>query len=94
MKLSEAKRLKAGQTIYAKGLYNADGTAMRGKVTSVQTWKTRPDEIRVKCKHGLRDTGSISERELDCFTRIEPAKKSLKDYTIYRGEAIRKPKKK
>jgi hypothetical protein len=69
MTLEQAKRLAAGSYVHHVTKKNADGTPMRAKVTSVKTWKTRPDEILVNVKHGLRDFASFSERELD---QIQP----------------------
>lgn len=37
MNTSEAKRLRSGQTVYSTTKRNADGTAMRARVTSVKT---------------------------------------------------------
>jgi hypothetical protein len=37
---------------------------MRARVTSVKRWKTRPDEILVKVKHGMYDYASFAETEL------------------------------
>ena len=90
MILSEAKRLRVGQHIYAKGRYNSDGTAMRGKVTSVKTWKTRPSNIEVHYKRGMYEYGVINERELGGFTTREPARKSPKKFHVTRGVATRR----
>ncbi len=90
MLLSEAKHLRSGQYIYAKGRYNSDGSAMRGKVTSVKTWVTRPKEVEVHYKHGMYDFGSFNERDLDGFTTKEPARKSPKKFLISRGNARRR----
>ena len=85
MNLAEAKRLRTGQSIYAKGRYNSDGTAMRGKVTSVKTWKTRPDQIEIHYKRGLYEYGVIDQRELANFTTKEPARKSPKKLVVTGG---------
>lgn len=84
MTLEEAKNLKQGQIIYAvtdapvfnrKGL-NADGSKMRYKVTSVKTWKTRPDEVLVKVKHGLYEYAKINEKEIQHFLINETVKEN------------------
>lgn len=61
MDLQTAKTLRQGQIIHPldwKGniITNADGkTPQNYRVTSVKTWKTRPNEVRVKACRGLRD---------------------------------------
>jgi hypothetical protein len=92
MLLNEAKHLRSGQYVYAKGRYNSDGTAMKGRVTSVKTWKTRPSEVEIHYKHGMYDTGSFNERDLADFTTKEPARKSPKKFVVSRGSAIRRKK--
>ena len=75
MTITDAKSLTSGQTIFSqpgnplfnRGGVNADGSPMRFKVTSVKTWKTRPDEIRVGLKRGLRDTFKVDETEIQNF---------------------------
>ena len=79
MNLAEVKRLRHGQTIWVKGKYNADGTAMRVRVTGkVQTWKTRPSEVQVPVKHGMYESLYITHRNMDRFTLKEPASKKRK----------------
>ena len=65
MTLSEAKSLTSGSYINHVTKKNHDGTPMRARVTSVKTWKTRPNEVRVSVKHGLRDYATFNEYELD-----------------------------
>ena len=73
MKLAEAKGLKKGQYIYAKGRYNADGTAMRAKVSGkVQIWKTRPNEVKIPYKRGLYEYGYLTQSDLSDFSLREP----------------------
>ena len=38
---------------------------MRAIVTSIKTWKTRPDDILVSVKHGLYDYAKFTQDELD-----------------------------
>ena len=73
MDLKTAKALKQGQEIYHKTLKNADGTTPRmAKVTSVKTWKTRPNEVLVKIKRGLYQYGTINETEICQITDKAP----------------------
>lgn len=50
-----ALTLKPGNYIHHVSRKNADGTPMRAKVTSIKTWKTRPNDIEVHVKHGMYD---------------------------------------
>jgi hypothetical protein len=68
MNLKQAKALKQGDMIYHVSKKNADGTKMRAKVTSVKTWKTWPDEVRVRVKHGLYDYAEFNELDIDQLT--------------------------
>ena len=79
MTLTEVKRLRSNQTVWVKGEYNADGTAMRVRVTGkVQTWKTRPSEVQVPVKHGMYESLYITHRNMSDFTLKEPAPKKRK----------------
>jgi len=73
MKLSEAKALKYGDTIYHRTAKNADGTRTRAKITgAVKTWKTDPNRIRVPWKHGLYTYGAIeTQYDLEDWDIIE-----------------------
>jgi hypothetical protein len=73
MDLETAKNLKKGQEVYSKTMKNADGTPRMAKVTSVKTWKTRPDEVLVKTKRGLYEYGEINEIEIHQITDVEPS---------------------
>ncbi len=64
MTLNEAKTLKNGDYIHHVTKKNHDGTPMRARVTSVKTWKTRPNEVLIGVKHGLYDYAKFSELEL------------------------------
>lgn len=61
MNLSTAKSLKQGEILIPLDwqgdvITNADGkTPQHYRVTSVKTWKTRPNEVRVRALRGLRD---------------------------------------
>jgi hypothetical protein len=65
MNLQAAKALRKGDYVHHVTKKNADGTPMRAKVTSVKTWKTRPEKVEVHVKHGLYDYTWFSESELD-----------------------------
>ena len=90
MQLSEAKHLRVGQLIYSKTRYNSDGTAMKAKVTSVKTWKTRPAEVEVRYKRGMYEYGTINQNELTEFTLREPARKDPKKFSVKRGNLVRR----
>ena len=64
MTLLEAKNLKSGDYIHSLDRKNADNTPMRARVTSVKTWKTRPDEVLVSYKRGMYEYGKINQNEL------------------------------
>lgn len=69
--LAQAKSLKHGDTLYARYATNADGTPSRAKVTSVKTWKTRPNEVLVGWKHGLYTYGHFREYQLEAWTLVD-----------------------
>jgi hypothetical protein len=64
MTLNEAKVLKRNDYVHHVTKKNADGTPMRARVTSVKTWKTRPNEIEVHVKHGMYDYAVFRAYEL------------------------------
>ena len=64
MALEEAKTLKNGDMVHHVTKKNADGSPMRAKVTSVKTWKTRPNAVEVHVKHGMYDYATFGESEL------------------------------
>lgn len=65
MMLSQAFQLKKGDYIHTPDRFNADGTPMRARITSIKTWKTRPNQIEIHYKRGLYEYGSFREYELD-----------------------------
>lgn len=65
--LEQAKNLTQGDEIHNQFLKNADGTCQRWRVTSVKTWKRDPNRIRVGLKRGLKEYGSLDERNLEEF---------------------------
>lgn len=62
--LEQAKALETGTTLHQVGEFNRDGTPRRWRVTSVKTWKTRPDEVEVRIKHGLYAYDKLRETDL------------------------------
>lgn len=65
MTFDEAKQLRQGQIIYHVSLKNADKSALRARVNGqVKLWKTRPNEIQVPMKHGLRDCFYLTQDNL------------------------------
>jgi len=74
--VTQAKKLRYRQTIFIKGEYNADGTAMRVRVNGkVQLWKTRPKDFKIPVKRGLYEYGYITLRNAHSFTLKEPARR-------------------
>lgn len=65
MTLTEAKALKQGDYIHHTTKKNADGSPMRARVTSIKIWKRSPGRIEVRCKHGMYDYATFTERELN-----------------------------
>lgn len=62
-----AKHLWHGETLYSVDRCNADGTAMRAKVTSVKTWKRDVTRIAIGYKHGLYDCGKLDYGDIPYF---------------------------
>jgi hypothetical protein len=62
-----ARYLCVGNMLYHGTRVNADGTAMRGRITSVKTWKRTPDRVQIGYKHGLYDTGYLSAVDMPEF---------------------------
>ena len=74
MTLSEAKKLRFRQTVYFKGEHDSDGSPSQCRVNGkVQTWKTRPAEVKVPVKRGLYEYGYITHNNLHRFTLKRPA---------------------
>lgn len=67
-----AQTVRQGDTIYHHRVRNADGTAARAKVTSVQTWKRRPDYFEIGWKHGMYSYGRINPSSAVEWTLNEP----------------------
>ena len=60
-------KLNTGDIIQHKKLRNADNTFQRFKITSIKTWKTRPDKILIGLKRGLYEYYKINETDLSWF---------------------------
>ena len=72
--LEQAKRLHYRQELHHVSTRNADGTPSRWRVNgAVKLWKTRPLEIRIPIKHGLRDCDYLTQDSLHlvCLTAQE-----------------------
>jgi hypothetical protein len=59
-------------TVWHRTAKNSDGTAARAKVTSIKTWKTRPDDFQIGWKHGMYDYGTITPANASEWTTVEP----------------------
>jgi hypothetical protein len=68
MTVSEAKALKARDVLHHVRERNADGTPKRFRVTSVKTWKTRPDQIEVRVSRGMYEHYVLTQDHLYQFT--------------------------
>lgn len=65
MTFEQAKQLFLGQVIHHKILKNADKTPLRARVNGqIKLWKTRPNEIKIPMKHGLRDCFYLTQDNL------------------------------
>jgi hypothetical protein len=75
MTFEEAKALKPGTVLYsciAAGY--KDKRPLRARVNGVpQTWKTRPNEVRVPMKYGPRTTFQLHEDRLHEWELTEEA---------------------
>ena len=69
MTLDEAKALKNGSTIFHATKVDSRGHSVRYKVTSVKTWKTRPEHVQLGLKYGLYAYEKIDESHLALVTK-------------------------
>lgn len=77
--VSQAKRLRHGQTVWLKDGWDSDGTAAHCRVMGkVQLWKTRPNDFKVPVKRGLYDSGYITPSNASRFTLTQPASRKPK----------------
>ena len=67
--IKKAKALDYGDTLFQKDEYNADGTRVRWNVTGrVKTWKTRPDDVEIPVRYGLRESDTIKAGDLHRYS--------------------------
>lgn len=71
MNLTEAKNLQSGRHIYHAKLKNKSGRSMRFLVTSVKTWKTKPEQVLIGLKYGMYDYFKITECDLEDYVLEE-----------------------
>jgi hypothetical protein len=70
--IEQAKQLKPGQMLYHTKNRNADKTPQRWRVNGkVQTWKTRPNEVKVPIKNGLKNCDYLTEDSLHLLALTE-----------------------
>lgn len=73
IQLWQAKNLKVGDTVYAIGYFNNDGTAQRFKVQGKpKLWKRNAERVEVTLKRGLKEYVTLTELCLDEFSLIAP----------------------
>ncbi len=67
MTLDQVKALTYRQEVHSDNQVN-HGTCERWRVNgAVQTWKTRPDDVRVPVKHELRDYTNITKLNMSFY---------------------------
>lgn len=67
--LEQAKSLTPGTILVYHKAHNADKTLQRWKVIGKpKTWKTRPNEVQISLKHGLRHFATINQNDLEDFS--------------------------
>lgn len=62
--LEQAKNLKIGDILHQVGVYNADNTPRRWKITSIKVWKRDTNRVLIGLKHGLYSYDKITENDL------------------------------
>ena len=79
MTIEEAKLLKRGDILnphpdhlssFRNNGKNKDGTPIRMKVTSVKTWKSDPNRIRIGLQRGLYEKFSIGPMFVKEFIKV------------------------
>lgn len=63
--IQQAKNLTPGTILYHALNKNKKGEPQKWKVTSVKVWKTRPNEVEVRLKHGLKHFDRLREYDLN-----------------------------
>lgn len=66
--LDQAKSLQYGTILYSTLHTDSKGYPRQWRVTSVKTWKTRPNEVLIGLKFGLYDHDKIDQNELGLVT--------------------------
>ena len=67
--IHEAQKIAKGTLLYHTVNRNKDGTPERWRVSGVpQTWKTRPDCVKVPVRRGLYKHENITESSLCLFS--------------------------
>lgn len=70
--LSQAKKLSPGDMLYHRINKNADDTPQRWRVNGkVKTWKTRPNDVKIPVKQGLRNCDYLTEECLHLVSLSE-----------------------
>lgn len=64
----QAKRLRRGDYLYHIILRDSRGYPKRYLVTSIKTWKTAPNKIRIGIRHGLYHTLYLNETSVSNFS--------------------------
>lgn len=76
--LLQAKLLKNGTILYSARNFNKKGEPQRWKVTSVKTWKTRPRDVEIGLKNGLKNYDRINQDDLALVCLTEEEAKNLR----------------
>lgn len=76
--LAQARSLRPGTTLYSTVSFNKKGEPHKAQITSVKLWKTRPDHILIKWKHGLYQHGSTDQTQLDGWALTEEEAKDAR----------------
>jgi hypothetical protein len=73
IQLWQAKNLKVGDTVYAIGYFNNDGSTQRFKVQGKpKLWKRNSERVEVSLKRGLKEYVLLTELCLEEFSLVEP----------------------
>ena len=69
MNKEELEKLEAGDIIHHCSLKNYDGSPRRYKITSIKTWKRKPD-ILIGLKRGLYEFYKLDDKQIMCEFNI------------------------
>ncbi len=79
LSIEQAKQLKYGDELYTMSLKNSDGSPQRWRVNGKpKTWKTRPNDVKVPIKRGLREYA---------YAANDGAVSNLHEFTLNEDEA-------